>query len=425
MTTGFPLHMLGLAIEQAYNAVLVIDAGSEGRGPHIVYANPRFLSLSGYSLEEVMGCSPDFLVGPQTDRALLRRMRTSVKAGQIFQATSLNYRKDGSSYHVEWTVSPVRDETGEIRCFITLLQDVSARIEAEAQRDLMASALTATAACVLICDTAGTIVFANQAMAAQTGYSVEELVGQRPDLLKSGVHDAEFYARMWRRLATGETFRATFTNCRKDGSIFHCEQTISPALDAEGRLSHYISISKDVSDRVGAELDLREQVSRDALTGLYNRRFGEQRLLSCCAEARERGSQLSLMLCDIDYFKSINDTFGHAAGDLALQACSQTIQSGVRQSDIAVRWGGEEFLVILPDCDLEAATQLAERVRHNLGIEAISGVRSLTLSIGVASLGPDETPDQTLARADEAMYRAKRGGRNRVERAVADEALTG
>jgi diguanylate cyclase (GGDEF)-like protein/PAS domain S-box-containing protein len=421
MNSGFPLQMLGLAIEQAYNAVLVIDPGNDQRGPHIVYANPRFLSLSGYMLEEVMGCSPEFLIGPQTDRALLRRMRAAVWAGEIFQGISVNYRKDGSSYHVEWTVSPVRDGSGEIRCFMAFLQDVSARIEAEAQRDLMASALTATAACVLICDTDGAIVFANQAMAAQTGYSIEELVGQRPDILKSGKHDPAFYARMWQHLVAGQTFRATFTNRRKDGSIFHCEQTISPALDASGRLSHYISISKDVSERVGTERDLREQASRDVLTGLYNRRYGEQRLRSCCSEARERGGQLSLMLCDIDHFKSINDSFGHAAGDFALQACSQTIQNGVRQSDIAVRWGGEEFLVILPDCDLEAATQLAERLRQNIRIEAISGVRSLTLSIGVATVGADETPDQAVARADQAMYRAKRAGRNRVELALAVE----
>src|SRR5690606_31437521 len=112
------------------------------------------------------------------------------------------------------------------------------------------------------------------------------------------------------------------------------------------------------------------------------------------SDAGGSGAQLSLMICDIDHFKSINDTFGHAAGDLALQVCSRIIQSNVRQSDVAVRWGGEEFLVILPDCDLEAAAALAERIRRNLGNEAISGVRALTVSIGVASLAPAEPPTE-------------------------------
>lgn len=420
MNTGFPLDTLGLAIEQAFNAVLLIDAGSQGRGPHVVYANPRFLNLSGFSLDEVLGCSPDFLIGPQTDRALLRRMRKCLKAGEVFQGTTKNYRRDGSSHYLELTVSPVRDDSGRIGSFIALLQDVSARVEAEAQRDLMATALSATAACVLITDTSGSVVFANRAMVTQSGYALDELVGKRPDVLKSGQHDASFYAHMWQRLNSGQTFRATFTNRRKDGSIYHSEQTISPALGADGHVSHYISVSKDVSEQVGTEQVLREQVSRDALTGLYSRRFGEQRLLACSAEAKERGAELSVMLLDIDHFKSINDAFGHAAGDFALQACSQTIQSGVRQSDVAVRWGGEEFLVILPDCDLNAAAALAERIRHNLGVEAISGVRSLTVSIGVATLGPNESPADALARADLALYQAKRGGRNRVERAAAD-----
>src|SRR5690606_18750102 len=200
--------------------------------------------------------------------------------------------------------------------------------------------------------------------------------------------------------------------------------TITPSLDAEGRIDHYISISKDVSERVGAELDLREQASRDPLTRLYNRRFGEQRLLACCSDAAERRAELSLMICDIDHFKSINDTFGHAAGDLSLQVCSRIIQSSVRQTDIAVRWGGEEFLVILPDCDLDAAATLAERIRCNLGNEAISGVRSLTVSIGVASLAAGESQTQALARADKALYQAKRNGRNRVERADLDGSLS-
>lgn len=423
MNSAFPLQTLGLAIEQACNAVLVIKADDSQQDAHIVYANPRFLSLSGYALDEVLGRSPDFLAGPQTDRTLLQRMRDCRKAGEVFQGRTVNHRKDGSSYHVEWTVTPIRDEAGRIGFFLALLQDVSARIEAETQRDLLVSALSATAACVLICDVDGQIVFANQAMATQTGYGVEELIGQRPDLFKSGAHDAAFYARMWRCLAAGETFRATFTNCRKDGSIYHCEQTISPALDANGRLSHFISVSKDVSERVGTELDLREQASRDALTRLYNRRFGEQWLQTRRDEALPGGA-LSLMICDIDHFKSINDTFGHAAGDLALQVCSRIIQNSVRHSDVAVRWGGEEFLVILPDCDLDAAAALAERIRQNLGIEAISGIRSLTVSIGVSTLEPGESSAAALERADRALYQAKRNGRNRVERAVVDGPLS-
>lgn len=413
MTTQIPPNILARAVEQSFSAVLITDARMSDGGPGIVYANPRFLAMTGYSLGELLGRSPRQLQGPQTDPAVLQRLRECLREGRFFEGDAINYRKDGSPYHVQWNISPIRDEEGAIQYFISVQHDITARVAAEAHRDLLARALDATAASVLITDASGAIVFANQALQRQTGYRLDELLGRNPSLLGSGQHGEEFYAGMWERLQAGETFRSTFINRDREGRLYHAEQTITPAIDANGRPTHFISISKDISERVDNERQLRQIAERDVLTGLYNRRYGERFLKELAS-----GSAFSVMLCDIDHFKSINDRHGHALGDRALQACSAALLRCIRQSDVCVRWGGEEFLLLLPDCSLQVAARLGERILAAVRECRVDGVSSLSVSIGLAQKGRLESPLAVIERADAALYAAKRGGRDRLELAV-------
>lgn len=410
MSSQIPPNILARAIDQSFSAVLITDARMGGEGPGIVYANPRFLTMTGYRLEELLGRSPRQLQGPLTDPAVLQRLRECLRDGYFFEGAAINYRKDGSTYHVQWNISPIRDEEGAIRYFVSVQHDISARVAAEAHRDLLARALDATAASVLITDAAGAIVFANQALLQQTGYRMDELLGRNPSLLGSGQHSEAFYATMWARLQAGETFRSTFVNRDREGRLYHAEQTITPACDGQGRPTHFISISKDISERVDHERQLRQIAERDVLTGLYNRRYGEQYLNQLTGR-----QGLSVMLCDIDHFKSINDRYGHAAGDRALQVCSSALLNCIRHTDICVRWGGEEFLLLLPDCALPVAQRLGERMLEAVRECRVDGLDLLTVSLGVAALQPGEGPQALLARADAALYAAKKGGRNRLE----------
>ncbi|MEC9369584.1 MAG: PleD family two-component system response regulator [Pseudomonadota bacterium] len=167
-----------------------------------------------------------------------------------------------------------------------------------------------------------------------------------------------------------------------------------------------------------------EMAITDALTGLYNRRYMESHLKTLVDEAVQRGKALALMIADIDFFKSINDTYGHDAGDLVLQEFANRVRKNVRGIDLACRMGGEEFVVIMPDTDLSRAYLVAERLR-----QCVSGVpfllpdgkqADITASVGVAALESiNDTPGTLLKRADQALYSAKRDGRNRV---VADAA---
>jgi diguanylate cyclase (GGDEF)-like protein len=165
---------------------------------------------------------------------------------------------------------------------------------------------------------------------------------------------------------------------------------------------------------------LKEQSLRDPLTGLYNRRFLDETLERELARAQRQGAPLALIMTDIDHFKRFNDTRGHDAGDAVLRSVAQTLKSHIRGGDIACRFGGEEFTVILPECALDAASKKAEILRQAIASLVLShdgqALGTVTMSFGVAFF-PEDGSDSTglLKAADTALYRAKNAGRNRVE----------
>ncbi|MGH6770623.1 MAG: PleD family two-component system response regulator [Xanthobacteraceae bacterium] len=162
-----------------------------------------------------------------------------------------------------------------------------------------------------------------------------------------------------------------------------------------------------------------EMAITDALTGLYNRRYMESHVGTLVEQAASRGKPMTVLVLDIDYFKSINDTWGHDAGDDVLREFALRIRKSIRGIDLACRHGGEEFVVVMPETDLAVATMVAERLRRRIAGDAFpiqQGARSIevTISIGIAALGRGEDAAAVLKRADQALYRAKRDGRNRV-----------
>ena len=167
--------------------------------------------------------------------------------------------------------------------------------------------------------------------------------------------------------------------------------------------------------------DRLSQVTRDSLTGLLGRAWMEEELAGLVARSRTRGAQMAALFIDADHFKRINDTFGHGLGDQVLRVLANLLVAGVRESDKVVRYGGEEFVVILVDCDHRAALQVADRIRRSIERHQWASYAPdheeplvVTASLGVALLGEEEDPAEWLERADVAMYRAKQRGRNRV-----------
>ena len=211
-----------------------------------------------------------------------------------------------------------------------------------------------------------------------------------------------------------------------DGSELWMEIYTYPVFDKNGRVSHVIEYARDITDRKMMEEEKKHLIKKlnylsttDSLTGLLNRRALNDILDHEIDRASRYSSDLSLILCDIDRFKLINDTYGHRAGDLALQAISESLKSALRKADVIGRYGGDEFMMILPETSLNGAKSLAEKIRaavENTELELPGGkLNRLSMSLGVASCcAAVENSDTIVARADTALYASKQAGRNRV-----------
>lgn len=409
---------------QSWNALVITDADLSA-GCRVQFANPAFLAMTGYSLEELRGQSLSLLQGPATDQNVLAQLRACLKEGRYFEGSTTNYRKDGSDYIVRWSVSPIHDADGTVTHFVSAQEDISELVRGARTNRLLARALDATSDLVMLTDAKSRIIFVNKAFEDATGYPLSAIESKTAAILKSGMHDDEFYAAMYSTLSSGRDFRAKFVNRRRDGSLFHVEQTISTIFDDLGRATHHISVSKDVSQQVEREQALLRAATKDKLTGLFNRYQGEKTLREAATKAQEEGGLLSLIMADVDHFKRINDRFGHLAGDRVLTEIARILQGAVRSQDAVIRWGGEEFVIVLADCPMAEAIELAERIRKRVHAYRDGEIGSVTLSLGVAQFSPDEAIEALIARADAALYDAKHAGRDRLSVAsTAGKALT-
>ncbi len=418
------------------DATVVVDEQGE-----IVLANPACLSLLGYSPAELFGRAVETLV-PHRFHAhaqLRNEFVARPHPRSMGQGISLYARHAlGHDIPVDIALTPIT--LGTRRWTAAAIRDTRGRSHGVDALRVQATALRSAANGVVITDRSGAITWVNPAACAITGYRPEELVGQHTRILRSGEHDAAFYQALWTQVMSGETWTGTIVNRRKDGVLYHEEQTIAPVLDDAGHVTHFIAIKQDISERRGneealaaahAELaarvgeieslnrQLHEQAIRDPLTQLHNRRYFDESIARDVARAIRLNEPLALLAIDLDHFKQVNDTHGHAIGDRVLQNLARVISADVRASDLVCRFGGEEFLVSLPGATLMAALGRAEQFRSRFAeswVEAGAGVEvRCTLSVGVAMFpSNEETIEATLRRADAALYEAKRAGRNRV-----------
>ncbi|WP_403019959.1 GGDEF domain-containing protein [Salinibacterium sp. GXW1014] len=177
---------------------------------------------------------------------------------------------------------------------------------------------------------------------------------------------------------------------------------------------HVVHVGKDVTQEIGQRLDEHQKAQRDPLTGLYNRRGGEEALVGVRAASDAAHTTFSVLMCDIDRFKLVNDTHGHAVGDQMLIEVARVLDGGVRAGDSVVRWGGEEFLLVLSETSAAAAFALAERLRLAISGRDIQITGAVTVSMGVAEWNEGDGLASLVSRADAALYVSKTSGRNRT-----------
>lgn len=289
------LPLLQASLESTFDSILVTDADLEPPGPRIMYANAAFAEMTGYSVDEVIGANPRFLQGPNTDRAVLDRLRRNLQAGESFSGQAINYHRDGTPLVLEWRVTPIRDTSGAI--------------------------------------------------------------------------------------------------------------------------TNFVATQRDVTERVTTARHLAELAHYDGLTSLANRQYTQSLVEAEIERATRYEVAVSVALFDIDQLKAINDHGGHRQGDKTLVQFAALLRSRLRTNDLAGRWGGNEFLVVLPHTDVDAAFEVAEDLREQVATMRSAQPTRFTVSCGIAQHEAGETAQAVCDAADIALYEAKSLGQNRVMRA--------
>jgi len=272
---------------------------------------------------------------------------------------------------------------------------------------------------MLITDPASRIIEVNDTFTRITGYTRDEAVGQTPRLLNSGHHDAAFYRAMWESLTRTGAWAGEIWNRRKDGSVYPEWLSITAAHDENGQITNYVSAFSDISERKAYEVRLRHLAEYDPLTKLPNRTLLRDRLTHAIGLAARKGGKIAELFLDLDRFKNINDSLGHAIGDQMLIEAARRLRSAVRGSDTVSRLGGDEFVLLLteletPDHAAHVAEKLLQVVAEPFSLEGHE--LNVTPSIGIALFPEDGAdPDALLKNADTAMYHAKENGRNNFQ----------
>ena len=277
----------------------------------------------------------------------------------------------------------------------------------------------------------GEITYVSPAFCTLTGYSAKELLGKRHNILKNkrDKNPNKIYKELWSTITQGKIWKGEFHNLTKNKEAIWVDILITPLFDKQHNIIGYESINHDITIKKVLQdfnqklkkevqiqtIELQRLAHTDALTGAYNRIKIDQLIERNIAYFQEHKENFSLIMLDIDYFKNVNDTYGHQIGDEVLKEVVNITKQRVRASDILGRWGGEEFMVICPHTDKKDAYLIAEDIRQSIASHHFVRAGSITVSAGVSDIQESITMQQLIENSDIALYRAKKHGRNRVE----------
>lgn len=385
----------------------------------ILYTNIADARMHGYEVEELIGRDVRIFAPSAFHKEL---MPEDVQSMTNWSRESVNNHRDGSVFPVRMTSDIVRDVKNGILSDIAIVatcEDISERKRTEETLRLRQRVIESSSNGIMITDATmaeNPIIYVNPAFGRITGYESEETLGRSMNFLLGNDQEQTGFIEILAALREHRDGNVVLRNYRKDGTLFWNDLSISPVLDESDRVAHFVWILNDVTEREQHEELLEYQANHDALTGLPNRNLLADRITQALANAHRYNLQVAVLFIDLDNFKFVNDSLGHALGDRMLVIQAERLHKSIRSGDTVARYGGDEFVVVVSNLErsedaASVAHHVQELVSRPLIIDAFEF--GITCSIGISLYPKDgDDVDTLLKNADAAMYRAKEQSRN-------------
>ena len=391
--------------EATYGGIIIHDNGL------ILECNKGLSEITGYSYSELIGLNwLDFVVPEHIDRVV-----ENIDIGYTHSYEILWVRRNGAKCPISIKGKDIIYKGRKARVIECI--DITIRKKNEEQLKLAASVFTHAREGIMITDTEGNLIDVNDTFTHITGYSREEVLGKNPNILKSGRHGNEFYVDMWNSLLESKVWSGELWNKRKNGEIFPELVTISAVSDINNKTQNYVALFSDITPMKQHQEQLEHIAHYDNLTNLPNRMLLADRLLHALSQSDRRKQSVAVVYLDLDGFKTINDNYGHDAGDELLIKLSRLMSKSLREGDTLARIGGDEFVAVLADIgDIHDCKLVLNRLLQSAMHPISLGKRTVQIStsVGVTIYPQDDVDaDQLIRHADQAMYIAKQTGKNR------------
>ena len=392
-------------IEQAPDGIFTADLQAR-----YTDVNSAGCQLLGLTRAEIIGKSIlDFI--PIEDTPRLQQSKERLLQGKVAIDEWTLRHKDGSYVPVEVSAKILPD--GRWQGFV---RNISERQKVEEQMRQATVVFNNTLEAIIIADAKRRIIEVNRAFTDITGYTRDEVIGKNPRLQQSGQHDLKFYKNLWQSLKNTNQWQGEIWNRRKNGELYPAWENISVIRDNHNRIINYVSIFSDISTIKQTEARLKQLAHHDGLTGLDNRLTFNNNLQQALIRTQRHKQKVALLFLDLDRFKLINDTLGHATGDRLLRVVAERLKLTARAQDLIARLGGDEFTIILEEiANAEDAATLAQKIIQHVAepIQLDGQEIATSTSIGISIYPDDASNAADLAKAaDTAMYRAKALGRH-------------
>lgn len=394
--------------ENSPEAIAVLD--NEFR---IISINKSFERIFQYSINEIKQQNITEVLCDEKLYNESEYFKDCIARGEFVRKETLRKRKDGTLVNVSFLGYPITLKGEQIGVYV-IYNDLSNVKEIESKKRLFSEIFRNNTVGVVITDIDGKIQWINNAFTEITGYSENEANGKKPSILKSGIQDQEYYSNMWNSILKTGKWQGEVFNKRKDGELYQISLNIFAIRDDKGIIEHFVGMLSDITDAKQNEIKIETLTNKDSLTDLFNRDYFVNKLnceISRRNKSKDLDRKLAIIFLDIDDFKEINDTLGHIVGDIILKEFAKRLKASIRENDIAARFGGDEFIIMLllekKNYEiLHIANRILEEISKPFVLDNIE--LHITASLGIAKY-PDDGSDSTvlIRNADIAMYRSK------------------